>query len=241
MHGNNTRINGTNTDMTHETRKSAAKTAAKKKPRVDWDAVERDYRTGKFTLRELAAKYGCSHQAINLQAKKNGWTQDLSLAIKQATNALLVDELVAKEVDKTGQALASTVLVAAEVNKRVILGHRQDLSDTRKVAASLLIELNQAAMLDEESELLAQILAGSGASPLDEAKARAAVQKAVNLHSRIGGIKSLAETFAKIQASERIAFGLPFDGVGSDKPEENPLSKLLDLVNGSKLPLAGAQ
>jgi predicted DNA-binding protein YlxM (UPF0122 family) len=114
--------------MVTSARKSAAEKVVPKKSRVDWDAVERDYRTAKFTLRELAAKFGVSHQAIATRAKKRAWTQDLSLAIKQATNARLVDELVAKEIDKNGQAVASTVLAAAELNSRIIQGHRTRLA-----------------------------------------------------------------------------------------------------------------
>jgi hypothetical protein len=109
-------------------RKSAAKQVVPKKSRVDWDAVERDYRTDKFTLRELAEKYGISHQAIAKKAKLNAWSKDLSAAIKQATNAKLVDELVAKEVAKSGQEVANVVLAAAAVNSRIIRGHQQQLA-----------------------------------------------------------------------------------------------------------------
>jgi hypothetical protein len=227
--------------MVTSARKSATKKVVPKKTRVDWDAVERDYRTAKFTLRELAAKFGVSHQAIAARAKKRAWTQDLSLAIKQATNALLVDELVAKEIDKNGQAVANTVLVAAETNKQVILGHRQELQASRSVASKLLQELSQAALLAEESELLAQILAGSGAEQADEARARAVVTKALGLRGRIDGVKSLIDAFTKLQASERVAFGLPSDGTGQEKGEGDPLVTLLELVNGSKLPLAASK
>jgi hypothetical protein len=150
----------------------------------------------------------------------------------------LVDELVAREVDKNGQAVANTVLIAAEVNKQVILGHRRELHSSRIVASNLLQELAQAALLAEESELLAQILAGSGAEQADEAKARAVVSKALGLRGRIDGVKSLIDSFSKLQASERVAFGLPSDGIGQDGAETDPLGRLLDMVNGSKLPLA---
>jgi predicted DNA-binding protein YlxM (UPF0122 family) len=109
-------------------RRSATKKVVPKKARIDWDAVERDYRTDKFTLRELAEKYGISHQAIAKQAKLNAWSKDLSAAIKQATNAKLVDELVAKEVAKSGQEVANVVLAAAAVNTRIIRGHQQQLA-----------------------------------------------------------------------------------------------------------------
>jgi len=44
------------------------------------------YRTDKFTLRELAAKYGVIHQAIQKRATKEGWTKDLAKQIKHGTN-----------------------------------------------------------------------------------------------------------------------------------------------------------
>jgi hypothetical protein len=103
--------------------------------KVDWDAVERDYRTGKFTLRELAGKHGGSHQAISKQIEKNRWTQDLSVAIRVATNAKLVQDLVNHEVAKGGQAVANTVLAAAELNRTVILGHRTRLVDLAEAVA----------------------------------------------------------------------------------------------------------
>jgi hypothetical protein len=128
MHGNNIRINGTNTDMTHETRKSAAKTAAKKKPRVDWDAVERDYRTDKFTLRELASKYAITHTTISRRAEKLGWAKDLTEAIRQATNAKLVQQSVQQQCTSAHQHATDAVLAAAELNSRIIQSHRTKLA-----------------------------------------------------------------------------------------------------------------
>lgn len=107
----------------------------KPKRRADWSAIERDFRTSKFTLREIAAKYGVSHQAVSKRANNEAWPQDLSLAIKQATNAKLVDELVAKEIAKNGQLVANTVLAAAEVNTRIIQGHRVRLADITEAVA----------------------------------------------------------------------------------------------------------
>ena len=63
-------------------RKSAA-SAGKRARRVDWAAVERDFRTGKFTDIELAAKHGVARESIvrhrkDAQAKDpTAWAQDL--------------------------------------------------------------------------------------------------------------------------------------------------------------------
>lgn len=182
--------------------------------RVDWEAVERDFRTGKFTLRELETKHHVSYAQISRKSTKEGWQKDLRDVIRQATDVALLRE-VATEAQKD---VTQTILIAAEANTQVILKHRKDIESTRKVAADLLDEVSRAAMLDEEQELLAQILAGSGADPKDEAQARALVRKALDFGNRVGAVKALAETFVKLQASERIAFKL-------DEPEESESGK----------------
>lgn len=106
--------------------------APESKKRTDWDAVERDYRAGNFTLRELATRYGCSHQAVAKKSKVCGWSQDLSKAVKAATNARLIQLSVAKSVAASGQAVANTVLAAAELNAQVVFAHRQSIARLRK-------------------------------------------------------------------------------------------------------------
>ena len=110
--------------------------------RTDWDAVERDYRTGKFTLREINIKHGADPGQISRKAKKDGWTQDLGEAIRHATNARLVADLVDKDVKETQQKVNIVVLAAAEQNARVIQGHR-----TRLASLTDAVEIAQAKLL----------------------------------------------------------------------------------------------
>ena len=192
--------------------------------RVDWAAVQRDYRTGAFTLRELATKYGCSHVAIAKQAKNNGWTQDLSQAIKAATKAKLVevtpaDKLAAKQAIVNDFAVTTTVLAAAEVNKQIILGHRADLREARDVAVALLAELRNAAITEDEQERLIRMLSGDDAESSDLHEARKLVIRFTGLAGRITSVKSMAEALTKLQAAERKAFGLDDEGDEAKKPE----------------------
>lgn len=183
-----------------------------KRRKIDWDAIQRDYRTGHFTLRELEAKYEVNNATIARKIKRDGWQQDLSEAVRQATNAKLISEMVSSEVSKGQQEISNTVLAAAEVNKQVILGHRSDIASTRDVAAGLLRELNDTRLLASEQALLAEILAGGEAADEDQLnRARQVVRKALDFGNRINGVKSLAETFSKLQGMERTAFGLDDD------------------------------
>jgi hypothetical protein len=88
----------------------------------------------------------------------------------------------------------------------------------------MLQELSATAMLSEHVEMLAQVLAGSGAEPVDEAKARAAVQKALSITTRIQGVKALADTFDKLQLAERRAFSL------DEKGGKDPASGLQEMA-----------
>lgn len=203
----------------------------KKRIPTDWDAVERDYRTGKFTLRELEAKHKVTNAAIGRRAKAKGWTQDLAVAIKQATNAALIDDLVRNEVRKSTQEVRNTVEIAAEVNFRVIMGHRNDLADTRNVAAGLLSELAQAAALVEHTEALAAILAGEEADADAIASARTALKKALAINSRIASVKQLADTFDKLQIAERRAFAIEDGsaGVANDGRQKRVVLEFVDV------------
>lgn len=218
--------------MASESRKSETQRRAL----TDWAAVERDYRATQMTLRELATKHGCSNSRIAQKAKAHGWTRDLLPAIKQATDTKLIEAAVSsalsKQSEQATQDLSNVVMIAAEVNTQVILGHRRDVVAARDVAASLLDELARSALLAEDQELIAQVLAGTGAEPADEAKARAAVQKALSLPSRIGSVKQLADAFDKLQLAERRAFGMPMDGSGNaDDGQAKRKRVILDFVD----------
>ena len=62
------------------------------KPTIDWEAVERDYRAGILSVREIGAKCGCTHTAINKRAKRDGWERDRA-ARQQEPVRLVSDEL----------------------------------------------------------------------------------------------------------------------------------------------------
>lgn len=183
--------------------------AAAKSTKTDWQAVERDYRTGNFTLRELATKHGPSHQAIAKQAKVKGWSQDLSVAIKQATNAKLVQDLVDKEVAKGGQAVANTVLVAAEVNKDVILGHRNGLKRITNIQQKLLDQIEQAAANLPELEDVIEMLRKPDENGID--RANDMMRRAMARGSLVDDLKKLTEVDERVRKGEREAFGLDDD------------------------------
>lgn len=116
------------------------KTKAQAKRRgPDWDAIERDYRTGNYTLRELEAKHHTDNATIARKIKRdravdpNKWQKDLASAIRQATKARVTADIISKEISETissGQQSQQlvTVLVAAEINARILGDQRGRLT-----------------------------------------------------------------------------------------------------------------
>ena len=182
----------------------------KAKPRADWDAVERDYRTGKYSLRELQARHGADHSLILRKARKEGWTQDLSIAIKQATNAKLVAALVNTEVNESHQKVTAVVFAAASENTRVILSHR-----TRLASLSDAVETAKAKLL-----LLGDTVAD--------------IREAATFVQAVGNLATATKTLIE---QERKAFGLD-DGL-PERPADKWIEFIEDLsARGSRLPIA---
>jgi hypothetical protein len=58
----------------------------------DWDAIERQYRAGQLSIKELARQHKLSDTAIHKRAKAKGWTRDLSGAVRTRVRESLVCE-----------------------------------------------------------------------------------------------------------------------------------------------------
>ena len=57
--------------------------------RIDWEAVEQEYRAGQMSVREIGRKHGVNAGTIVKKAKKCEWIQDLSEKVRRETAARL--------------------------------------------------------------------------------------------------------------------------------------------------------
>lgn len=120
--------------------------AAGKKPsgrkQVDWESIERDYRAGIKTLRQMADDHGVSHVAITKHASKNGWSRDLQAKIKakaeEKVNKAQVTNLVTVETKLREQQI---VEANAEIVAQADLINRQDVLTALEVSRSQLAEV----------------------------------------------------------------------------------------------------
>jgi hypothetical protein len=123
--------------------------------RHDWDAIERDYRTGQFSNRELSSKHGVSHVSIGKRARKYGWRQDLSEDVRRETRARLIDDAargVTSGVTTGNQGSQEAVRKAGEATAGIIISHRKQIDRMRNVAERQLELIDQMLNGDEEAK-----------------------------------------------------------------------------------------
>ncbi|MCP1506836.1 putative DNA-binding protein YlxM (UPF0122 family) [Pseudomonas marginalis] len=193
----------------------------------DWEAIERAYRAGVLSVREIASSCGVSHTAIQKRAKANGWERDLKAKIKAKADSLVAKREVATQVaSKSVETEREIIEVNAEVIANIRMAHRGDISRGRRLTNKLLDELE--ALTDEQGtikELIAQLKDADHDDGDAMADVLALANKMGALPSRTKTMKELAETLKTLVALERQAYDLDTKAGNSDADE---LSKMMD-------------
>lgn len=136
---------------------------------IDWPAIERDFRAGAMSNRQLAEWYSISEGAIRKRAKKEGWA-------KEGTQAKL-------RTEPAHRALIEPTPVTPETTSpEAIIGRGRNLT------LRMLDELEAQTSRLGEMETLIDMAIDTG----DGGKQREALQQAVSLKQRAEILKSLA-------------------------------------------------
>ncbi len=185
---------------------------------IDWEAIERDYRSGQLTLVDVAKKHGVSDSQIRAKAKKNEWPRDLSVAIEQRTkekiSAIDISEIVeqsAKEsAQKSAALIKSAIEQASDVAAGVVIKHR----------ASIKMEMERAQSIE---------------AILDEHMSSAESVRDVNTIAQ--AYKTLVDAKAKLRDQERVVFNLDKGDSGSGDAAEE-IRKAIAEYKAKKCPAA---
>jgi hypothetical protein len=197
--------------------------------RHDWDAMERAFRTGKFTKTELSKKFGLALTSlvrrIKLEQTKDPtrWQQDLTKDIGHAAQALLIQAGVTATV-QSGKA-AEQIIAAAVVVRDVILEHRGDIKGARNVNRDMLAELQATTVAKDQLRAMLAIATEGTDDPAALAEAKEAFGRLLRLHTRISSLQKMTDAMQKLQTMERRAFNIP-DEV--EKQPENVADTLTD-------------
>lgn len=110
---------------------------------VDWETIEKEYRTGQWSNCVIAKNHGITEGAIRKRAKAEGWTKDLANAVRRKVRDKLVRDEVRENKTRTYND-EEVIEAAANRGAEVVRSHRKDIKKLKDVAGRLLNELDTA-------------------------------------------------------------------------------------------------
>lgn len=180
---------------------------ARQKKEVDWPALGLDYRSGVKSMRLLSREYGISTARIGQVAAEREWSRDLAVRIKARTQAKLDRSVLDSKLDAETHASEDQVIEAnAQIQTGTILRHRADIRRARKVAVTLLEELEIATADNALLGELGKLMRSPDANGID--KLAEVYKKIIAFPSRVDVMRKLADTLKTLVGLEREAFGI---------------------------------
>lgn len=198
-------------------KKSATQAGVLDKAQTDWEAIERDYRAGMLSIREIAKVHDVSDTAIRKRAKAHGWLRDLTAKIKEKVRTDLVRGEVRTSDPQTEREI---VEVAAATQVHVVRDHRASIKRMNALALQLLEELDHQTINRDLYFELGVMLRSEDDKGND--KRNDLYFKIISGAGRIDSMKKLAETLKILIGLERQAFNI--SDVDEPAPPDAPVT-----------------
>lgn len=202
----------------------ASKPTAKQK--TDWELIERDYRAGVLSIREVAKKHDVSDTAIRKKATSAGWERDLSAKAAEKARVALVRNEVRTANPQTEQEIVDA---AADQIITVVRSHRKRINRSTDLVDLLTQQLIDVAGKREDFE--DAIEEETAADKTGERRAR--MMKAISLPTHASTAVNLANALKTLIGLERQAYSIKDE---SEAPV-SALATLLQQVSGTGLPV----
>ena len=205
-----------------------------KRQKIDYDRIERGWRAGILSPRQLAAAYEeetgqkVSHAAIIKHFTRLGIPRNLAEKIKAKSDAMVTQAMVTEQVTPVTIKRDQEIIEDAATQLTYVrLNQRKDIQRSRKIAMSLFDELEM--MVGQENVKLLEMLGELMWSPDDKGndKVNDLYMKIISMPGRVKSMKDLSDTLKTLIALERQAFGLDDE---NNKPVD-ALTALLERVS----------
>jgi hypothetical protein len=195
--------------------------AAKKK--VDYTLLEADWKTGLKSPAQMAADYELltgdtvSGQAIEKHFKKLRVLRDKKAAVRARIEEMVVASLVGDSVGAAAEIADEAIVEAAAVKgTEIILAHQKEITRYRKLAQSLLAEIECTTDNIELFDQLGELLRSENERGVD--KLNDSYHKVISLPGRVDAFKKLAEVLKILIGLERQASGMADNPDGGKNP-----------------------
>lgn len=191
--------------------------------KIDWELIERDYRAGLLSIREIARNHGLTDKTIRKKAKTLEWVRDLSAKINEAARSALVRsqaapaDLEATEAEIIADAADKIVTVVRVQRKRI----------TRQTELVDLLTQQLIDVAGKRDDFEQAIEAECEDDKTSERRTR--LMKAVGLPVHASTAVNLANALKTLIGLERQALGIKDD---SGPDPVNALSTLMGQIAG---------
>jgi len=184
---------------------------------VDWDAIERQYRLGQKSNKQLGEEFGVDHSSVGRRAKRYGWVVDKAAEVTAVANALLIQNATGN-ANPNATPSALEIKAAGQAQADVVLLHRRGLRRLAGLRDTMLDELGASSSVDGQHLIarMHEIVYGSDEEDSKRAEAlRRELNRALSLSGRVDDLRKLAEIDERVRRGEREAFGMDDKGGGA--------------------------
>lgn len=103
----------------------------------DWELIQREYRTGQLTMRQIAKATGVQASTISRRATAEGWVQDKRDEVRARSEAMLLSK---EKATPTQQDIE----IAATVRTQRIFDHRNGLAELAVATSEARVKITAA-------------------------------------------------------------------------------------------------
>lgn len=200
--------------------------------KVDWEAIEREYRAGQLSVREIGRQHSIPESTIRKKAKAEGWSRDLTERVKEAVRSELVRSEGAEAMrEGCVQEEKEIVKAAAARTIKLVQIHRADAKMQRQILADLIGELK--ARLSVIKEVRKVEVSEETGKPLclspftlDELKDTSAISR------------NASTALKNLVTIERQAYGLDVKGDDGEGGQAGPQEIKVNIINFGQVVLS---
>lgn len=202
---------------------------------TDWEAVERDYRAGVLSIREIARQHGTKEGTIRSRAKVRGWERDLTAQVRARAAEKLSRDHAGVRADVRRVSDEEAIEHGANLIDGIVRLHRNDIRSGRELVELLMAELRSECV---HKDLLVELAEGHIADTEVDQQAANVIRRAVSLPGRASTLRDLAQSMQRLIALERQAFNVDDDdakagsGLLNNVPRDT-LRAIVQRLNGS--------
>jgi len=184
---------------------------------IDWELVEKEYRKGQCSIRQLATRFNIQPSAISRKISNEGWIQDKSQEVITLSEAQLIKSNNKSNTDKATRkaTLKATpdrtdIEIAALARTNLILSHRSDAGRARNLLMVMLGELEHTTSNLDDFERLGTLLIDTAGDDQGDkqSKREELLNRVLSTPSRIKSAKDIVDALKAVTSIEREAFGI---------------------------------